>query len=127
MLETKTKPNFTLPELPYGEDALEPVISARTLSFHHGRHHAGYVAKLNELVEGSPYVGRPLDEVVTRAAKDPTAKAIFNNAAQAWNHDFYWRSMRPRGWATSSMPSCPPSVRGWWPANRVGPSSQTRR
>jgi Fe-Mn family superoxide dismutase len=58
------------------------------------------VAKLNELVEGSPYVGRPLDEVVRRAAKDPTAKAIFNNAAQAWNHDFYWRSMQPKGGST---------------------------
>ena len=99
-LRAKTTPSFTLPELPYGENALEPVISARTLSFHHGKHHAGYVAKLNELVEGSPYVGRPLDEVVTRAAKDPTAKAIFNNAAQAWNHDFYWRSMRPKGGGT---------------------------
>jgi superoxide dismutase, Fe-Mn family len=76
---------------------LEPVISARTLSFHHGKHHAGYVAKLNELVDGTPYAGRPLDEVVMRTAKDPTAKLIFNNAAQAWNHDFYWRSMQPKG------------------------------
>jgi Fe-Mn family superoxide dismutase len=58
------------------------------------------VAKLNELIEGSPYVGRSLDEVVTRSAKDPAAKAIFNNAAQAWNHDFYWRSMRPKGGGT---------------------------
>jgi superoxide dismutase, Fe-Mn family len=74
--------------------------SARTLSFHHGKHHAGYVAKLNELIEGSPYVARSLDEVVTRSAKDPAAKAIFNNAAQAWNHDFYWRSMRPKGGGT---------------------------
>ena len=100
MLESKAKTSFTLPKLPYEENALEPVISARTLSFHHGKHHAGYVAKLNELIEGSPYVGRPLDEVVTRSAKDPAAKAIFNNAAQAWNHDFYWRSMRPQGGGT---------------------------
>ena len=100
MLESKAKTSFTLPKLPYEENALEPVISARTLSFHHGKHHAGYVAKLNELVEDSPYVGQPLDEVVTRAAKDPAAKAIFNNAAQAWNHDFYWRSMRPQGGGT---------------------------
>ncbi len=100
MLESKAKTSFTLPELPYGENALEPVISARTLSFHHGKHHAGYVEKLNELIEGSPYAGRPLDEVVTRSAKDPAAKAIFNNAAQAWNHDFYWRSMQPKGGGT---------------------------
>jgi Fe-Mn family superoxide dismutase len=100
MLESKTKTSFTLPKLHYEENGLEPVISARTLSFHHGKHHAGYVEKLNELIEGSPYAGRPLDEVVTRAAKDPAAKAIFNNAAQAWNHDFYWRSMRPKGGGT---------------------------
>src|ERR1019366_825802 len=97
MIENKAKPSFTLPKLPYEENALEPVISARTLSFHYGKHHAGYVAKLNELVEGTPYKGRPLDEVVTRTAKDPATKLIFNNAAQAWNHDFYWRSMRPKG------------------------------
>jgi Fe-Mn family superoxide dismutase len=102
MLESKTKPSFALPELPYEENALEPVISARTLSFHHGKHHAGYVTMLNELVEGSPYAGRPLDEVVKRAAGDPAAKIVFNNAAQAWNHDFYWRSMRPRGGGTPS-------------------------
>ena len=97
MLDSKARPSFSLLKLPYEENALEPVISARTLLFHHGKHHAGYVAKLNELVEGTPYGGRPLDEVVTRTAKDPAAKSIFNNAAQAWNHDFYWRSMRPKG------------------------------
>jgi superoxide dismutase, Fe-Mn family len=97
MLENRAKPSFTLPKLPYEENALEPVISARTLSFHHGKHHAGYVAKLNELVEGTPYAGRPLDEVVKRVAGDPAARMVFNNAAQAWNHDFYWRSMRPKG------------------------------
>jgi Fe-Mn family superoxide dismutase len=100
MLESKRKPSFILPALPYEESALEPVVSARTLSFHHGKHHAGYVAKLNELAEDSAYVGRPLDEVVRRAARDPTAKAIFNNAARAWNHDFYWRSMQPKGGGT---------------------------
>src|SRR5688572_17982764 len=102
MLENRTKPSFALPELPYEENALEPVISARTLSFHHGKHHAGYVTMLNELVEGTPYAGRPLDEVVMRAAGDPAAKMVFNNAAQAWNHDFYWRSMRPGGGGTPS-------------------------
>ena len=100
MLESKAKPSFVLPELPYEENALEPVISARTLSFHHGKHHAGYVTKLNQLVEGSIYAGRPLDEVVKKSAEDPAAKMVFNNAAQAWNHDFYWRSMRPRGGGT---------------------------
>jgi Fe-Mn family superoxide dismutase len=97
MLESKAKPSFALLALPYEENALEPVISARTLSFHHGKHHAGYVTMLNELVEGSPYAGWPLDEVVKRTAEDPAAKMVFNNAAQSWNHDFYWRSMRPKG------------------------------
>ena len=97
MLEIRTKPSFTLSKLPYEDNALEPVISARTLSFHRGNHHAGYVAKLNELVEGSPYEGRPLEEVVKRAAADPASRLVFNNAAQAWNHDFYWRSMRSAG------------------------------
>ena len=97
MLETRTKPSFDLGDLPYAENALEPMISAGTVSLHHGKHHAGYVAKLNELVEGTPYAGRPLAAVVVGAAKDAQAKAIFDNAAQIWNHDFYWRSMRPGG------------------------------
>ena len=75
----------------------QALCSARPLVFPREKPGAGYVVKLNELVEGTPYVGRPLDEVVTRTAKDPAAKSIFNNAAQAWNHDFYWRSMRPKG------------------------------
>jgi Fe-Mn family superoxide dismutase len=97
VLETLTKPHFELSKLPYAENALEPLISARTIALHYGKHHAGYVAKLNELVEGTDYAGQPLKAVVLRAAKDPEGKAIFNNAAQVWNHDFYWRSMRPGG------------------------------
>lgn len=91
------KPGFILPKLPYNEDALEPVISGRTVAFHYGHHHAAYVAKLNSLVEGTAYAGLPLEDVVIRAATDAGAQAIFNNAAQAWNHDFYWKSMRPKG------------------------------
>jgi Fe-Mn family superoxide dismutase len=97
MPETKTKPNFVLDELPYAENALEPLISAATLSLHHGKHHAGYVARLNELVDGTRYAGQPLEAVVVGAAKDAQAKEIFDNAAQIWNHNFYWRSMRPGG------------------------------
>jgi superoxide dismutase, Fe-Mn family len=91
----KIKPPFSLPKLPYEENALEPVISSRTISFHHGKHHAAYVNKLNELVAGTPYESLPLEDVVMRAAKekDANAKAIFNNAGQAWNHNFYWLSM----------------------------------
>ncbi|MFI5001898.1 MAG: superoxide dismutase [Reyranellales bacterium] len=93
----KAKASFTLPKLPYAENALEPVISARTISFHYGKHHAAYVTKLNELVAGTSYEGLSLEDVVRRSAKDDaaSAKAIFNNADQAWNHDFYWHSMAP--------------------------------
>jgi len=94
---TKAKATFTLPQLPYGENALEPAISARTVSFHYGKHHAGYVDTLNKLVEGTSFAGRPLEEVVRQAAKDPKTAAIFHNAAQVWNHNFYWLSMATKG------------------------------
>jgi len=97
MSQTKAKISITLPELPYMEDALEPVISARTVRIHYGKHHAGYVDKLNELIAGTPYDGRPLAEIIVRAAKDPTSTAIFHNAAQTWNHTFYWHGMCAKG------------------------------
>ena len=85
---------ITLEALPYQEDALAPTISARTISFHYGKHHAGYVKTLNGLVAGTQYEGRTLEEIVrTSAARGDTA--IFNNAAQAWNHTFYWNSLAP--------------------------------
>ncbi len=84
---------FTLPALPYAPDALAPTISAETLAVHHGKHHATYVKKLNELVKGTEFATMALDELITKA---PTGK-IFNNAAQHWNHSFYWRSMSPTG------------------------------
>ena len=99
MSETMTdaRAAFALPQLPYAENALEPTISARTLSFHYDKHHAGYVKTLNTLVEGTDYRGKKLEEVVCRSAVDAKAEAIFHNAAQAWNHGFYWMSMAPRG------------------------------
>ena len=97
MLQMKAKVSITLPELPYMENALEPVISARTVSVHYRKHHAGYVDKLNDLVAGTPFDGRPLAEIIVRAAEDPNSTAIFHNAAQAWNHTFYWHSMRAKG------------------------------
>jgi Fe-Mn family superoxide dismutase len=88
---------FKLSPLPYAPSALEPAISARTVEFHYGKHHAGYVEKLNKLVQGTPLARLPLDEVILRTARDRQATAIFNNAAQVWNHDFFWRSMTPDG------------------------------
>jgi Fe-Mn family superoxide dismutase len=88
---------FTLPELPYAQNALEPHISANTLSFHYGKHHQAYVTNLNNLVKDTPLASATLEEVIMEAAKDPTKTGIFNNAAQVWNHTFYWHSMKPGG------------------------------
>ena len=83
---------FTLPELPFAKNALEPHISAETLDYHYGKHHNAYVTNLNRLIEGKPEAGQPLEELI-RSAQG----GIFNNAAQVWNHTFYWNSMRPGG------------------------------
>ena len=88
---------FTLPPLPYAPDALVPVISANTLGFHYGKHHKGYVDKLNELVKGTKYADLPLEKIVLETEKKKADQAIFNNAAQIWNHTFYWNSMNPKG------------------------------
>ena len=88
---------FTLPPLPYAEDGLAPVISANTLTFHHGKHHKTYVDNLNNLIKGSDLEGKSLEEIVQATAGKPDKASIFNNAAQVWNHAFYWMSMRPKG------------------------------
>ena len=85
-----------LEPLPYAENALEPVIAAKTLSFHYGKHHAGYVATLNKLIAGTPYEGQPLEAIVRQSFAGQAAP-IFNNAAQIWNHAFYWKSLAPAG------------------------------
>src|SRR3990167_9178051 len=92
-----TQNPFVLPALPYSESALDPVISASTISFHYGKHHRAYVSKLEELTKGTPYAALSLEEIVLSAAAKPEHSAIFNNAAQAWNHAFYWNSLSPQG------------------------------
>lgn len=87
----------TLPPLPYAENALEPVISARTVRLHYGKHNKGYVDTLNQLVAGTPFADMSLKELVLSTAGKPEHVAIFNNAAQAWNHAFYWHSLRAGG------------------------------
>jgi superoxide dismutase, Fe-Mn family len=86
-----------LPELPYAKDALAPHISAKTLEFHHDKHHAAYVTNANKLIAGTPLENAPLEEIIKAAAADPTKKGLFNNAAQVWNHTFLWNSMSPNG------------------------------
>ena len=84
---------FTLPPLPYDKNALAPHISAETLDYHHGKHHKTYVDTLNKLTEGKPEASKSLEEIVLSAEPGP----LFNNAAQVWNHTFYWSSMKPGG------------------------------
>ena len=86
-----------LPSLPYEQSALQPVISANTLSFHHGKHHKTYVDNLNKLVAGTEFSDMPLEQIVKATADKADRTAIFNNAAQAWNHSFYWRCLKPKG------------------------------
>lgn len=82
--------------LPYDHDALEPYVSAKTLSYHHGKHHQGYVNKLNKLIDGTPLQTMTLEEIIIRA-RATASMDILNNAAQAWNHEFLWESMSPTG------------------------------
>ncbi len=88
---------FTLPPLPYAENALEPVISANTMSFHYGKHHKTYVDNLNNLVKGTDYESATLEKIINETAGKADKAALFNNAAQIWNHTFYWHSMKPKG------------------------------
>ena len=83
---------FTLPELPYAKDSLAPHISAETLDFHYGKHHAAYVNKLNQLVEGTDFAEASLEDIIMKSSG-----GVFNNAAQVWNHTFYWNGLSPNG------------------------------
>lgn len=89
--------SFVLPELPYAKDALEPHIGAKTLEIHHGKHHQAYITNLNNLLKDSPLALKSLEEIILESTKDSTKAGIFNNAAQVWNHTFYWHSMKPQG------------------------------
>jgi superoxide dismutase, Fe-Mn family len=88
---------INLPELPYKKNALEPFISAETLSFHHDKHHAAYVEKLDGLINGTELAEETLENIIKKTAGDSSKSAIFNNAAQVWNHSFYWKCMTPNG------------------------------
>ena len=81
-----------LPALPYPKDALSPVISAETLEYHHGKHHNAYVTNLNKLIKGTEFENMPLEDIVKKASG-----GVFNNAAQHWNHSFYWKCLTPKG------------------------------
>jgi superoxide dismutase, Fe-Mn family len=86
-----------LPPLPYPENALEPVLSARTIGFHYGKHHQAYLSNLNKLIAGTPMADWPLEKIMSDSADKPDKAGIYNNAAQVWNHTFYWKSLKPGG------------------------------
>lgn len=88
---------FVLPELPYADSALEPHMSAKTFGYHHKKHHNAYVANLNKLLENNELNSKSLEEIIQSTHKDPSKIGIFNNAAQVWNHSFFWHSMKPQG------------------------------
>lgn len=88
---------YELPDLPYDYTALEPHISKSTLEFHHDKHHAGYVNKFNAAVKETDFDNQPIEAVITSVADNPDQSGLFNNAAQAWNHTFYWNSMKSDG------------------------------
>jgi Fe-Mn family superoxide dismutase len=88
---------FELPPLPYSKEALEPYMSAKTLEFHHDKHHKTYVDTLNKLVAGTPYENAKLEEIIEDTAEDEKQKSVFNNAGQVWNHTFFWNCMKHNG------------------------------
>ena len=101
--------SFELPALPFAKDALEPHISAETLDFHHGKHHNTYVTKLNGLVPGTEFEGKTLEEIILSAP----AGGVFNNAAQIWNHTFYWNSLSPNGGGEPTGPVADAIIAKW--------------
>ena len=88
---------IALPPLPYADNALAPEISANTISFHYGKHHKAYVDNTNKMITGTELADSSLEAIVKAAAGKPDKAGLFNNAAQVWNHSFYWKSMRPKG------------------------------
>ena len=88
---------FELPDLPYDYEALAPYMSAKTLHLHHDKHHQAYVTNLNNLIEGTEFAGKPLEEIVTGSYGDAAKQGIFNNAGQHWNHNLFWRTMKKGG------------------------------
>jgi superoxide dismutase, Fe-Mn family len=91
---------YQQPALPYADNALEPYISANTIGFHYGKHHATYIKNYNGLVEGTPFDAQPIEEVIIATSADTAKAGLFNNAAQALNHSFYWNCLTPDGGGT---------------------------
>ena len=93
---------ISLPDLPYARNALEPHISQQTIDFHYGKHHNAYVENTNKLIAGTDLENQDLEAIINKASKDSSMAGIFNNAAQVWNHSFYWKCMKPGGGGSPS-------------------------
>lgn len=93
---------ISLPNLPFKKNALAPYISERTIEFHHEKHHNAYVVNTNKFIEGTDLSGQDLETILKKTSKDTSKVSIFNNAAQVWNHSFYWNCMKPGGGGTPS-------------------------
>jgi Fe-Mn family superoxide dismutase len=89
--------SISLPNLPYEKKALAPYISEQTLEFHHGKHHSTYVTNTNKLIENTEFANQDLETIIKKTAQEPAQSGLFNNAAQVWNHSFYWSCMKPGG------------------------------
>jgi superoxide dismutase, Fe-Mn family len=98
--KSKGSAGIELPPLPYASNALEPYISSRTMSFHYEKHHQGYVNNINGLIKDTELAEYSLEKIIKTSAGDASNAAVFNNAAQVWNHAFYWKSMKPKGGGT---------------------------
>src|SRR5260370_6942275 len=101
---TVSSPPITLPALPFDQSALQPVISGNLLSFHYGKHHKTYVDTLNKLIACTEFADLSLEDIIKKTANKPEHQPIFNNAAQTWNHTFYWHSLNPNAGAEPPPP-----------------------
>ncbi len=90
------KVRIELPGLPYAKDALDPYITEQTIGYHYDKHHKGYIEKTKKAIKNTPYEGQSLESIIKGSADNPDQKNIFDNAAQAWNHNFYWKSLTPK-------------------------------
>ena len=103
----------TLPDLPYSKEALAPVISAKTLEFHHGKHHKTYVETTNKLIAGTEMEKADLETIIKKSVGDQAKTGLFNNSAQVWNHTFFWNCMKPNGGGAPNGPIAD-KIKGVW-------------
>ncbi len=118
---------ITLPELPFAKDALAPVISANTLEFHYGKHHKAYVDNLGKLIAGTDLANSDLETIIKKAAGDSAKTGIFNNAAQVWNHSFYWKCLKAGGGGAPTGAVAAKITAAWGSYRKIRGGAEERR